>query len=691
MAASFRFAADCVALFRQITESSSFQLEQDDAKCHAYAVGAITTFAVQQISFLDLICLKYKRCSEMVTLQKDGVLGLRAAVDAIELSIENIDRLPGGASCPDLPFDIRFSFLLGWEAIFMTKLKTEHHIFLPTTLERFGRAGIATYITFFCDLAEKFVDEGFGAEFKREYEGSLFNTSGFWISLVAFNIHHPFETETPTIARYIARQDVQEKMLRATTALQVHLAGLCANGVGPDSPMLDIHLDHQAMVIAAQSACYAIITQQAYQSGNLLNELEIAKWVGPGIRAMTVLLQSGKDRLPEKESYKHARETWDVLSVACKFFYVKIGHGTSSEQTPGSRARRPEYDSREFETIFKFCNSLMEFDIALAQILLSHRELWGRVEYYRSRGPVPLMASVISAGLIVNLGEDLPLDRDILYPARHAIFTALETSIKVQLVYSEMPPAAHDLIGRLHRESEIIGFRNYPQDANSESEGWVRGICLAPQIFLDSLMKSMGLLTEPSTEKAKMMESAALLGMLYAASSYEDTLVKRTDKEKHTRYLELFSEHLLHAHLGFPVLVAEEGGEQSEPLGDELALKKVFNSVMDLQVEEPSEEQQNCAGVYMMILESIRAPSPDQSRVEWMSHTGIERRRNRAKALALRACCNVTCTAIPLFGKAHVSKRQCSGCHKQHYCSAACQKTAWREHKKVCKLLKEGI
>ncbi|KAK9810209.1 hypothetical protein WJX72_006689 [[Myrmecia] bisecta] len=48
-------------------------------------------------------------------------------------------------------------------------------------------------------------------------------------------------------------------------------------------------------------------------------------------------------------------------------------------------------------------------------------------------------------------------------------------------------------------------------------------------------------------------------------------------------------------------------------------------------------------------------------------------------------CHNPGCKNMAGATEAELPIRKCSGCKKAHYCSAACQKAAWKVHKRVCK------
>ncbi|KAK9813314.1 hypothetical protein WJX72_012361 [[Myrmecia] bisecta] len=57
-----------------------------------------------------------------------------------------------------------------------------------------------------------------------------------------------------------------------------------------------------------------------------------------------------------------------------------------------------------------------------------------------------------------------------------------------------------------------------------------------------------------------------------------------------------------------------------------------------------------------------------------------------ARLAALRAGChNPGCKDVAGATEAELPTRKCSGCKKAHYCSAACQKAAWKVHKRICK------
>ncbi|KAK9815344.1 hypothetical protein WJX72_002074 [[Myrmecia] bisecta] len=60
----------------------------------------------------------------------------------------------------------------------------------------------------------------------------------------------------------------------------------------------------------------------------------------------------------------------------------------------------------------------------------------------------------------------------------------------------------------------------------------------------------------------------------------------------------------------------------------------------------------------------------------------------RARMAALGpGCHNPACQNLQGVCEAELRTKKCSGCNKARYCSAACQKTAWKLHKHVCKTL----
>jgi hypothetical protein len=57
------------------------------------------------------------------------------------------------------------------------------------------------------------------------------------------------------------------------------------------------------------------------------------------------------------------------------------------------------------------------------------------------------------------------------------------------------------------------------------------------------------------------------------------------------------------------------------------------------------------------------------------------RRLEAARALGTLRCGNLRCTAVVVPGLPEPKRKICSGCRTVRYCTAACQKADWKEHK----------
>lgn len=66
-----------------------------------------------------------------------------------------------------------------------------------------------------------------------------------------------------------------------------------------------------------------------------------------------------------------------------------------------------------------------------------------------------------------------------------------------------------------------------------------------------------------------------------------------------------------------------------------------------------------------------------------------ERRLQRALALGTRRCANLGCITVVPMGFPPPKAKVCSACRRARYCSAECQRADWRQHRAVCKELKE--
>ena len=60
-----------------------------------------------------------------------------------------------------------------------------------------------------------------------------------------------------------------------------------------------------------------------------------------------------------------------------------------------------------------------------------------------------------------------------------------------------------------------------------------------------------------------------------------------------------------------------------------------------------------------------------------------------AQALGLLKCANPRCASLAGASEAASRGRKCGGCHAVRYCSEACSKADWRQHRVACRLLQQ--
>ncbi|KAK9809145.1 hypothetical protein WJX72_010147 [[Myrmecia] bisecta] len=83
--------------------------------------------------------------------------------------------------------------------------------------------------------------------------------------------------------------------------------------------------------------------------------------------------------------------------------------------------------------------------------------------------------------------------------------------------------------------------------------------------------------------------------------------------------------------------------------------------------------------------ELVEALQPASVQADQKSaHADLERSRTAALG---PGCSNPACQNLEGVTEAELHTRKCSGCVRARYCSAACQKAAWKVHKRVCSTL----
>ena len=258
--------------------------------------------------------------------------------------------------------------------------------------------------------------------------------------------------------------------------------------------------------------------------------------------------------------------------------------------------------------------------------------------------------------------------------------------MKCKLYFSSLPEATLEIIQQL-----VV--RALPDIA---PDAWVKCIefnTTGPYMVLRRALK----LWNACAEEERIIHAGVLLRMLCASSRFDKSLSSHIDLEYYAMSLTTLVSGLREVCLKGSVLLPS----------DVSVLKALRRQIMKAEAQLPD----NAGRILPEIHNVKRAASPwgqwedDKESIRGSCFRALhylqdlikearrkqeagllERQIRRAEASYTLDCCNEKCTTVAGDEKG-IPRLHCAACRKQHYCSVACQRACWKEHKLVCFVL----
>ena len=485
IASALGLAADCSEYLQQTLEHPDFKPELDMDMYHTAIEVSLAISHIQMafntITFHEPDVLPAV-FSEIELLEMEGIVGQSAALETINFCLDAIYRVQGvDGDLKELPLQLHLGFLHAWDRLCC--FPGEHSegstmAIIMNYMAQCGPQGIKMFVDAFCagckayvrgdtlkDLEPAVLGSNFSWRFVKDVDGQKI-VDYFWCFRVWDNISRAGKywkmsyPEITFVVNYLGKRDVQEKLLKATNQLQKYLSTPAAASLKAASEQrAQNHLDLQSLDLVVQEAILCINitlhnTKLENPSTVRRSVHKAASLIRPAVRAMTGVVQTLTEYLSNGGDSDQER-IWSILDRTMQTIMIET-HSDFNEKK-GKRdhvsdASKPTFTPDEYSYIFDSIVDVYKLDLAVMGLLKEHPELWSADEADIGENPTAAIGSHLLL-MPRNLASIMVISKDCNIIGRgnsesffSTIIAALDASIKSQLVITDLPPRAYEII-----------------------------------------------------------------------------------------------------------------------------------------------------------------------------------------------------------------------------------------------------
>ena len=742
LVSSLGIVNECVNLFKQAARSPTFQ-PQLNYPAYAYAIES-SLWTVQIMMSVSINLRHPHSCkdaaAEVIPVIEKGDIGIDAAIETLKFCIDAIQTLPGGLQNPAMGKSAHLAFLHAWESVTFPMAKVCHPHELLASMGQCSTAGISLFVHSFCKTVDEMIQERNNnatgnnasilksnsswdwATLRTNLARCLTGTDIFWKALCPVaEFTHLLPNESVFIAaQYMGAPKMMEKMKAATDKLQAHLemhsrpgrelsnvSNKSATHRAANHQVQNDNAELHSTLLWAQISCYQLLLVDLKNRPVDVRALDALRALSPGIQTMTLLVRylqaSIKKDTKTNTTYLHTSfdEDWRLLENATDGLLGTTFRYLETVVTPPLDGSNASSTQAEINTAVLECvRQLIQLDVSLVELLVEHNPLWSGNDggLY---GPVPGMPLVLANALI----ELFSLDKvHNLYrnQTENDILSTLDAAIKCQMVFTTLPKASIMSILSLWNGQGSVEVLVDPYI-------WIEAMTHNIHMMYTDLSKLLGIHYTDSSEVEKSKIAAAALSVLRSYDNF-NTIASISELDSHLICLHtvikdlcyLRSEEnsillpsdvptldLLHSQVEAAMHNIALSGDKyiTDRFASPLSTHRVF-CLPGTVGASTSERMLTCYDEMLQNLTWLRNVAKDCYKKRL-----VERSIIRARNVALiRPCCNLECNMLSSRIKSGADvgmKRQCGECRAVHYCCSICQEQGWKEHKRVCEILKD--